>query len=194
MEFCKIIDVENEGKQICFRDKEIENIEEMFQTRLNLHRKAYQHKTSHLINQMVIDMLCLVDPFITFKGKDGQRLRLSETIDDMTAYTKVNDSVIHQIGLLDCDHIDVLKAQGIQDNIMRRKLYPYIGNTVPVTDASVTRDRLVSCIKDNMEKLTTDEQLCQMASQSLIVIQFHLNYGMGEDNPVKHVRLYTKKT
>jgi HD superfamily phosphohydrolase len=43
---------EAKNLQICFRDKEVGNIYDMFYTRSNLHRRAYQHKTSNAIEMM----------------------------------------------------------------------------------------------------------------------------------------------
>uniref|UniRef100_A0A672LDA9 HD/PDEase domain-containing protein n=1 Tax=Sinocyclocheilus grahami TaxID=75366 RepID=A0A672LDA9_SINGR len=47
---------------ICYRDKEENNIYDMFRTRYTLHRQAYQHKTVNIIEIIEIVMLC---PFLT---------------------------------------------------------------------------------------------------------------------------------
>ncbi|KAK7910380.1 hypothetical protein WMY93_015064 [Mugilogobius chulae] len=56
IKFARVIEVENE-LQICTRDKEVSNIYEMFHTRSSLHRKAYQHKTTKIIEAMIKDAL-----------------------------------------------------------------------------------------------------------------------------------------
>ena len=44
---------------------------EMFQTRLSLHRKAYQHKTSNAVELMLTEALILADPVFNFtKGRE----------------------------------------------------------------------------------------------------------------------------
>ena len=51
MKFARVIRVE--GKlQICVRDKEANNVYDMFHTRVSLFRRAYQHKTSNIIETM----------------------------------------------------------------------------------------------------------------------------------------------
>jgi len=51
MKFARVINVK--GKlQICVRDKEAGNIYDMFHTRNSLFRRAYQHKTSNIIERM----------------------------------------------------------------------------------------------------------------------------------------------
>lgn len=51
MKFVRVIPV-NERLQICTRDKEVANLYDMFHTRNTLHRRAYQHKTSNVIELM----------------------------------------------------------------------------------------------------------------------------------------------
>ena len=51
MKFVRVIDVD--GKlQIGVQDKEVENLYDMFHTRKSLFRRAYQHKTSNIIEKM----------------------------------------------------------------------------------------------------------------------------------------------
>ena len=51
MKFARVINVS--GKlQICVRDKEAGNVYDMFHTRNSLFRRAYQHKTSNIIERM----------------------------------------------------------------------------------------------------------------------------------------------
>jgi len=51
MEFARVIKVKG-VQQICIREKEAGNIYDMFYTRNSLFRRAYQHKTSNIIEQM----------------------------------------------------------------------------------------------------------------------------------------------
>ena len=51
MKFARVINVKG-TLQICVRDKEAGNIYDMFHTRNSLFRRAYQHKTSNIIERM----------------------------------------------------------------------------------------------------------------------------------------------
>lgn len=51
MKFARVINVDGKP-QICVRDKEAENLYDMFHTRRSLHQRAYQHKTSNIIEKM----------------------------------------------------------------------------------------------------------------------------------------------
>jgi len=56
-------------------------------------------------------------------------LKLSETIGDMVAYTKVNDSVFLRI--LHSTEPELEKARKILENVDHRRLYRFIGQTNP---------------------------------------------------------------
>jgi len=56
-------------------------------------------------------------------------LKLSETINDMAAYTKVNDSVY--LNILHSSEPELQEARMILEKIERRRLYRFIGQTNP---------------------------------------------------------------
>jgi len=62
----------------------------------------------------------------------SQPLKLSDTINDMVAYTKVNDSLFLRI--LHSSEPELEKARKILEKIENRRLYPFIGQTNPKTD------------------------------------------------------------
>ncbi|KAL1281491.1 hypothetical protein QQF64_000294 [Cirrhinus molitorella] len=51
LKFARVCEV-NGRNHICFRDKEADNVYDMFRTRYTLHRQAYQHKIGYIINNM----------------------------------------------------------------------------------------------------------------------------------------------
>jgi HD superfamily phosphohydrolase len=58
------------------------NINEMFHTRYQLHYKAYQHKTSNIIEQMFLEALVVaeMEHKIQLPGKDGIERTLAESV------------------------------------------------------------------------------------------------------------------
>ncbi|XP_060585627.1 deoxynucleoside triphosphate triphosphohydrolase SAMHD1-like [Ruditapes philippinarum] len=94
----------------------------MFYTRMTLHRRAYQHKTHKIIGMMICDALELADAHFTIHGK-----RISETVDDMEAYTYLNDDVIQ---LIINDNDPRLEAsRKILQDIMYRRLFKCVTHT-----------------------------------------------------------------
>ena len=59
---------------------------------------------------------------------------MSECIDDMVAYTKLNDTIYHRI--LYSEKPELADAREILQNIERRQLYKYIGQTKPINPDS----------------------------------------------------------
>lgn len=91
--FSKVIEVDGE-QQICYRDKEVHNLYDMFHTKLLLHQRAYQHKTCNIIEYMLTEALVLADNFIEFQGKNGEDKRTLPT--EVTRLLKAHyDSEIH---------------------------------------------------------------------------------------------------
>ncbi|XP_072305908.1 deoxynucleoside triphosphate triphosphohydrolase SAMHD1-like [Eucyclogobius newberryi] len=84
--FARVIEEGNEW-QICTRDKEVENIYEMFHTRASLHRKAYQHKTNQIIQVMIKDAFLKADKYFM----------ISKAIDNMEDYTQLTDGIFEKI-------------------------------------------------------------------------------------------------
>ncbi|KAM4738332.1 deoxynucleoside triphosphate triphosphohydrolase SAMHD1-like [Anableps anableps] len=76
-------------REICFRDKEVFNLYDMFYTRYSLHRRAYQHKVANSIEWMITDAFLIADQHIQIEGTGGKKKTLSEAKNDMVAYTKL---------------------------------------------------------------------------------------------------------
>lgn len=52
IQYSRVISTEEEGPQICIRDKECNNIYDMFHARRVLHRTAYKHRVVQIIDHM----------------------------------------------------------------------------------------------------------------------------------------------
>ncbi|KAM3922217.1 deoxynucleoside triphosphate triphosphohydrolase SAMHD1-like isoform 3-T4 [Leptodactylus fuscus] len=78
-----------DGKHICIRDKEVWNMYDLFYTRYCLHQRAYQHKVANGIEIMITDALLAADPYIKIEGSGGNLFKISESMNDMAAYTKL---------------------------------------------------------------------------------------------------------
>ncbi|XP_037780703.1 deoxynucleoside triphosphate triphosphohydrolase SAMHD1-like [Penaeus monodon] len=185
IKFSRVIDVEGEGPQICMRDKECVNLYDMFHARRILHRTAYQHRVTKTVDTMFIDAFLYADKHVKYRGDDGKKYCLSDACDNMSAYTLLNDSVIHLILLAEGEHPDLLKAKQIVENVLTRKLYIYVGHTQPTAN-DISHEDLLHSLEKNIPKgssLTLDK---------LDIQEVRLNYGMGSQNPIEHVRFYSK--
>jgi len=181
MKFARVVEVDGE-LQICTRDKEAGTLYDMFHTRNSLHRRAYQHKTGKILDYMFSEVLLKADAYLLIPGKDGKKLRLSETIDDMVAYAKVSDSIFSMIEL--SSDPSLAEAQSILKRIRKRDLYKLIGQTIlkvriDKKDADKTRDEIIK--HSNF-----------LQPEDFIAHIINFDYGMKNENPIDHVRFYHK--
>uniref|UniRef100_A0A8W8P365 Uncharacterized protein n=1 Tax=Magallana gigas TaxID=29159 RepID=A0A8W8P365_MAGGI len=72
MKSARVVEVDGE-KQICFRDKEVQNLYEMFHTRVRLYREAYEHCVGNTIEIMISEAMKMADKFIKIPGKNKYR-------------------------------------------------------------------------------------------------------------------------
>ncbi|KAL5015376.1 hypothetical protein ScPMuIL_009646 [Solemya velum] len=79
MKTARVLEVEGE-RHICFREKNAGNLYDMFYVRQTLHRRAYQHKVSNIVEYMVGEALVSADAHLRFQGKDGPELETSRDI------------------------------------------------------------------------------------------------------------------
>lgn len=184
MKFARVINVK--GKlQICVRDKEAGNIYDMFHTRNSLFRRAYQHKTSNIIEQMITEALLKADKKIRLKGSNGKLLSISDSIDDMEAYTNLTDQVYYQI--LSSSDPDLEEARSILHRIEKRDLYKCIGQTI------LKKHRDKEEIPEITEEIGNSvEGGPQIEPADFIIEIINFDYGMRDRNPIDELRFYGK--
>ncbi|KAJ8016315.1 hypothetical protein DPEC_G00005920 [Dallia pectoralis] len=146
LKFARVIEVDGR-KQICYRDKEVDNLYDMYQTRHCLHRRACQHRVCNAVELMITDAFVKAD----------RMFKISETIDDMEAFTKLTDKLFDEI--LHSPDPELADARKILQNITQRRFYKCVGET-------------------HAEHFSEE---------------IKMDWGMGEDNPIDHVRFYNKQ-
>ncbi|GAA6083159.1 deoxynucleoside triphosphate triphosphohydrolase SAMHD1-like isoform X2 [Tachysurus ichikawai] len=104
--------VVNGKKIICARDKEVHDLYDMFHTRHSLHRRAYQHKVTKIIGEIITEALVKANPYILIQGSSGKKYKMSEAIDDMEAYTGSQEALAKEVAESKPDDTEVvLKAE-----------------------------------------------------------------------------------
>ncbi|XP_024415406.1 deoxynucleoside triphosphate triphosphohydrolase SAMHD1 [Desmodus rotundus] len=177
---------------ICTRDKEIENLYDMFHTRNSLHRRAYQHKVSNIIDRMITDALLEADPYVEITGAKGKKYHISTAIDDMEAFTKLTDNIFLEILHSTDPQLDA--AREILKKIEHRNLYKYVGQVL----LSEKNKRLERKDYKNLPKEIADAKLDEMMletklnAEDIIVDVVDMDYGMKDKNPIDHVHFYSK--
>ena len=133
---------------ICYPEKMVQQAVSVFQTRFQMHQRVYTHKAVKQIEFMITDALFLADPYIRIPGTvtdthpDGL-YRLSECVDDMDAFSKLNDSILDVISLAQAgsgpEFNELNKAKQIIQRIRTRQLYICIGQTSFVSEDRIAQ-------------------------------------------------------
>ncbi|XP_053713055.1 deoxynucleoside triphosphate triphosphohydrolase SAMHD1-like [Synchiropus splendidus] len=152
-------------KQICYRDKEMSNIYDMFRTRYMLHKRAYQHSVCAAIEEMITDAFLEADEHFQVKGSRGNMFKLSEAITDMEAYSKLTDHVFEEI--LYSSDPQLEQARAILRRIVTRDLYKLVGEGVQANDGD-----LQAC------KTALTERLGMEMMRDVVVKPADISYGM----------------
>uniref|UniRef100_A0A670JSF9 Deoxynucleoside triphosphate triphosphohydrolase SAMHD1 n=1 Tax=Podarcis muralis TaxID=64176 RepID=A0A670JSF9_PODMU len=192
--FARVCDIEGK-RHICTRKKEAGNLYDMFHTRNCLHRQAYQHKISNIIEIMITDALLKANPHIIIKGSGGEEYNIATAREDMEAYTKLTDEIFLRI--LHSDEPNLEEAREILCKIERRDLYKYLGETQPPEGKEITKERC-SKIAEEIAKSqpSTLSHKPGLKPEDFIVdvriISLNMDYGMKKKNPVNNVGFYSK--
>ncbi|KAL1281500.1 hypothetical protein QQF64_000303 [Cirrhinus molitorella] len=132
LKFARVCKV-NERNHICFRDKEADNVYDMFRTRYTLHRQAYQHKIANIIEdvslfgmdykntKMLAEALVRADRDL-HEGKPEDMLKISEAIKTAEDYSILTE------------------ARDILNKIVRRKLPKFVGEA-RLTEKNKSKDK-----------------------------------------------------
>ncbi|XP_067097028.1 deoxynucleoside triphosphate triphosphohydrolase SAMHD1-like [Osmerus mordax] len=198
IKFARVCDVDEEvdGRvvkmsQICTRDKEVDNLYDMFHTRFSLHRRAYKHRVVEVIELMIADALVKANEHIKIEGSGGEMFRMSDTIDDMEAYTKITDHVFEQI--LHSPSLELAEAREILKNITDRRHYKFVAYSQ--TMVLHTQDEVeVWARKVELEGLMNlDAKSMTLKPNDLVCSVITMDYGMKEDDPIDKMCFYSKK-
>ncbi|XP_068996911.1 deoxynucleoside triphosphate triphosphohydrolase SAMHD1-like [Embiotoca jacksoni] len=167
--FSRVMKVD--GKMhICFRDKEVNNLYDMFHTRICIHR-ACKHKVTMSIQMMITDALLKADV----------QLHLSTAFHNPEAYTKLTDQVFEEI--LRSTSYRLKEAREILERLVCRDLYKLVGEAkLKHQPGREISQGMIGSLEEELEGLGGDTEV--------IVVPF--DYGMNDDDPIANSYFYRK--
>ncbi|XP_049437953.1 deoxynucleoside triphosphate triphosphohydrolase SAMHD1-like isoform X2 [Epinephelus fuscoguttatus] len=182
--FARVCEVDGQ-KHICSRDKEVNNLYDMFHTRYSLHRRAYQHSVNKIMEFMIAEAFLQADEHIKIEGSGGEMFTLSGAIDDMEAYTKLTDDVFHQI--LNSSDPLLAEAREILQRIITRNHYKLLAET------NCTPNQIKILEANWKEELTGALQGDGLNPEDFEVIDSTMDYGSKDKDPIRNVYFYSKR-
>eukprot|EP00117_Sycon_ciliatum_P001355 scpid93024/ scgid7051/ SAM domain and HD domain-containing protein 1; Dendritic cell-derived IFNG-induced protein; Monocyte protein 5 len=193
MQFARVIEVEK-TLRICTRDKEVGNLYDMFHTRDALHRRAYQHKTVKIIETMICEAFSKANDHFFLPGKDGKKVKMSEAIYDMAAYTHLSDRVFYT--LLASTEKKLEKTRQILQAVQCRHLHPFVAEGTVPPKKPISEDdapSLAEAIVAAISKTDLDQKDLPVLTKNDVFIHIvNFNYGKKDEDPIEHMYFYEK--
>lgn len=192
MMLSRVVDVETNGavqQHIAFPEKEAYSIYEFFAARYTLHKKAYQHRVSDVLELMHCEVLSLSEANFRVPGSQDQPVSISQSINDMVAYTHVTDACFEMIGASLDPGLGAAKA--MLNRIKCRSLFEFIGEKLLPPDNKHEDDSSVTeslCHVAN--KLLPDGQI--LTPEDIFVTRNCIGFGINGNHPFEHVFFYSK--
>lgn len=200
MRFARVhVDPKTGESQVAYHEKEAWNIYELFHTRYNLHKRAYQHRVAHAVERMLCDALVLANDHIYLPGASaeadpkapGTAVRMSHAMHDLDAFTRLTDSIFRIIEHRAVEGNAPLAAAGaLLQRIERRDLYRHVGEKLLLPGSALT-DMDPATIVERVVSYAADGEAEELASL-IYVDKVRINYGMGDRNPIDAVTFYLR--
>ncbi|KAK3774451.1 hypothetical protein RRG08_028637 [Elysia crispata] len=196
MLMARVLRCEDNKLHICYKDKELENLIVMFQTRFTLHLFAYKHSVVSAVDKMVCDAFLHADEYILTQGDDNEFYSLTKSIENMGAFGRLSDSVLHRIRDYQLNEEDddqkkkIKAAQLLVERIAERRLYTLVHSVKNYKQEDMTGERIEEAIVDLGEKELGKEKF---EGKDIYVQIAQFDFGMKSENPLKELYVYTKQ-
>lgn len=169
--------------RLCIRDKEAENLQEMFLDRARLHRKGYQHRVIKVIDLMMLDVLLAADPFIEcIRDREGKTVQLSKACDDPFTHMQLSDEFIIKT-IQHSFKPELQPARSILNRIIKRNFYEHVGTIDYCGKFEKTTKEMEEDLREKMTRQGED----------IAVVKRTIDMGMGRSNPVERILFFTKE-
>ena len=175
MRFARVLTGPDGKTQIAYHEKEAWNIYELFHTRYNLHKRAYQHRVAHAVEAMLVDALVAANDVVALTTETGEVVRMSHAMEHMDVYTDFTDSIFKRIEWEAVTNPKLSVSRALLSQVKRRELYSFVGETLLASGKSGDADDVImasllsNCVSD-AEKETY--------RNILFVNRVKINYGM----------------
>jgi HD superfamily phosphohydrolase len=171
---------------MCWPQKDLEGIIEIFHTRDSLHRRVYQHRTNVSIESMFRDAIILASPCIQVKNEEGQWVSFKESQQNVGTFVKFSDWIFHFIMHGDSVKIDwedprVAQAKTLLKDVEYRKIWKFVGT--------------IMCNVSDHEKAKLELERCSgnfIPAEQWELKTAMFSWGHGDRNPLENVPFIRK--
>lgn len=163
------------NKEICFSNKVIFNIFELFDTRYRLHKQVYNHPTVKKVDMAMELLFEQLDLFL-------KPFKCPFENDELSNFLKLTDSILDFPFLLEDESPPVLKAREIITNLRRRQL-------LPILDVILLRP--TEKVDEVMQEWLTEKGELEKSEDYQYCLR-KLSFSAGTRNPLNYVKFYKK--
>ena len=100
--------------QVCFQQKVMLDINEVYALRARLHQYVYQHRIANVAEGMIVDLLRSAGSF-EFRGSDGQVSKLQDAVHEPAAFISLTDAILESIAASPAPGLE--KAQHLMERL-----------------------------------------------------------------------------
>ena len=154
--------IENE---ICYPEKLIYTIYDLFGVRYRLHHEIYTHPGVQQIEFMYADALKAASDYF----------KINDSVYDMKKFIKYNDTIFNTIEFSENEELE--RSREIINNIRKRKLYKFVGYFHKKINIKYDEQNILN-FSDKLEK------------NDIIVTNLNIGYTGNDGNPVDDVSFY----
>jgi len=185
------------------RDKEAMNMFSMFRTRQDLHRKAYQHKTTKIIESLLMKIFAAVDDeeiFPVYSPTLDLNLRLSKAYKQTDSYVSLTNDVLGRIrsarpaASLSKEKVERLRsAQQMISDLDRRRL-PKSVHVIHFNPALYKEWLKLDEVKWKNDLIRHHDSSCgvEIRHSDVEFIVLNFDYGQKGNDPIAKVPFYRK--
>ena len=180
-----LMDVDGRTR-MCVRDKEADNVQDMFKDRARLHSKGYQHRTILTIDRMILDALLAADAYFPLHKKSGETIRLSEACDNIEVFSQLTDEYLIRSIQFSLDS-RMTEARHIVRRISKRELYKTVGQI----ECSGNQQISLEDAQINLVKIVESDS--RLNKNDIAILRKRVTCGMGRKNPVEKILFIDKR-
>ncbi|CAL1543335.1 unnamed protein product [Lymnaea stagnalis] len=191
MMFTRVIYDDSDKKwHICVRDKELLNLYHMYFTRYSLQKFVWYHRVNQSIELMATHALIKASSRLKVDG----RCLLKDCINDMKAFSKLNDEILYRIRHSEDRSEDMEEAKAIIERILSRDFYICVYESEPIKQTHLPNefnDKKEHEIEPIIKQKIMD--LCHVSDSLFTVKMSTFDFGRKTDDPLKNMKVFNKK-
>nr|CAD7457750.1 unnamed protein product [Timema tahoe] len=206
LQFCRVAAVVDDGntKHVCFRDKEVTNIHDMFlcagvvfsRKEKDRNKEMVPHAqgctdTSETSEKMrrIMDAFQLADQvgFTLQIPGDPRKYRLSEAHESSAVFSTLTDHVFYSILYSVDPHLAL--SRSVLNRILRRELYQLVGSRRKTQEGQGAKDFKYE-LEQEIKSILSLQTEWQVSNFTVGLIDIDMD--KKSQNPLKHIYLYKK--